>query len=317
MAAAVTVVETSAVDLTRLETALCELWKDLERQDRERPLSRALTLNLVGVWPDGDRRDAQHTLARLLLRHPCRALVLMPETSGGRLRASLVAQARPDGFLGRRLVLEQVTLAGGSSDLERAPGLVRPLLLSDLPTCLFWNGPLPPDARALRPLARLADRVIVDSSRFVAPAADLDRLQAGLGPHPLDLSWFRVRPWRRALAEAFEHLAWQQGDPVAVDIGHGPHPGAVAASHLLAQWLRARLAANVQTRPVAVPEPELLEPAVLDLAHGHDKVVVRHEALGLRLRVDVTRQDHCLLPFHLPGSRGSRGDLLAAAVDQR
>ena len=52
------------------------------------------------------------------------------------------------------------------------------------------------------------------------------------GQHITDLSWLRLRPWRRALAEAFERVPWTPGTKASGSVRHGRM--ATAAAILLA-----------------------------------------------------------------------------------
>ena len=47
---------------------------------------------------------------------------------------------------------------------------------------------------------------------------------------------------------------------------------------------------------------------------GAAEVQISH-AGDSRLKVEVSLADQCVLPFHIPASRGSAGKLLAAAID--
>jgi glucose-6-phosphate dehydrogenase assembly protein OpcA len=304
------------VAIHELAVGLRELWRALEEAAGERPLSRALALNLIAVAERECEAELQAALERVLLRHPCRAFVLLLDASGATpaMAATLGAHVRDSG-IGRVVLQEQITLRLTPADLHKAPGVVRPLLASDVPSHLFWSAPLPRADAELLALARLADRVVVDGCRLADPLRDCARLRA-LPVRVVDLTWFRLAPWRRALAEAFEHFSWNEAGGTRVRILHGPDPGALCASHQLGEWLHERLRAEVVIAPhPRAPAVATFEPADLELRHRGATVSIVHLPAQQRLRVAVTLDDVCLLPFLTPVSRGSPGDLLAAAID--
>jgi hypothetical protein len=165
-------------------------------------------------------------------------------------------------------------------------------------------------------MARLADQTIVESCRFRDPVGDLQRLQAIPEIAVVDLAEFRLRPWRRALAEAFEQFGWRPEIATEATLLHGRTPGAVAASYTLSRWLLERLRAATELRPCDDRDCPEGEPLRLELVHGDVHVVVEHLGGACRLRTTVTLADRCLLPYVTPASRGRIGDLLAAAVDR-
>lgn len=309
-----TALEHRVEDLARLDSALRELWNEIERQDGERTLSRAVTMNFIGVADADGMPLLREAFTSVLHRHPCRAFLVEIRPDGAGLQARVAARAKAEG-LGRRTVMEEITLQVDGHQFPRIPGLIRPLLVSDVPTHLFWARGLPDNAFALSTMGRLVDQVIVDSSLFEQPERDITRLMALRNLTTCDLTWFRLRPWRRALAEAFELVGHDPSRPTTVTIVSGPETGARAAAFKLGEWLRARLGAGVTLEPAPGADPALapLWPCRVVLHHGAAEMVLTH--VPPRLRLDVTLGDRCLLPYWTPVSRGSRGDLLAAAID--
>ena len=320
---------TLAEENARIEAlgeALTRLWRREEQRQDAPPLSRCLTINLIAVAPAEREPELREAIQRVLLRHPARVFRVLLERQPDTLTASAEAQVRKHGQ-SRVLVLEQLNLRVGKAHLAKVPGLVRPLLVNDIPVHIFWAGPLPEDLAPVRLLAKMADSAVVDSSQFADPAPDLERL-GHLRPVPVrDLTWFRLSSWRRALAEALETFDWSPKVATRITIAHGPAAAAEAASLVLRDWLLAKLGAPAQLVELAagddggggsaasVAEPPALEPARIEVEHGAVHVQVTHLRTEPCLRVDVTLRDHCLLPFHRPASRGTPGDLLAAAVD--
>ncbi|MEM7200393.1 MAG: glucose-6-phosphate dehydrogenase assembly protein OpcA [Planctomycetota bacterium] len=300
-------------DVEDLSDALAALWEQIEASDPT-PLCRSLTANLIAVAPLTQDAWLRETLGRVLLRHHCRAFLILLDPDEPGLAAELAARWTSEGQ-GRQTVLEEISLRTAPSGLARAASTIRPLVEQDLTSHLFWAGPLPTNAFELTTMARLTDRVIVDSAAFGAPVSDLARLREIPEIAPVDLAWFRTRPWRRALAEAFERFSWDPQQPTTVRLQHGSACGAVAASLGLRDWLQHRLRAEVVLETSGADDAPDGEPTALELRHGAVRIELSRQDAPSRLRILVTRGDHCLLPWETPASRGQVGDLLAAAVD--
>src|SRR6267154_2194538 len=82
---------------------------------------------------------------------------------------------------------------------------VLPLLESDLPTVIWWQGDFLKRTDLFRRLVAVADRVIYDTSTWIDPQSQLAPLARRIAEHPrcnfVDLSWTRLGLWRRLTAE--------------------------------------------------------------------------------------------------------------------
>jgi len=304
-----------AVEIHGIERALLASWREIAESSGE-GITRTLTANLIAVCADPHRHpDMEQAVQRAVQRHPCRAFAVV----GGAdtLSASLSTSTMRSG-LGTAIVLERVDLECPDDDFDKLPGLLRPLMEGDVPSHLYWHGPIDTPGRIV-PIGDLVDRVIVDSSTFSDPVADLGRMQSLTSEHGFtvcDLTWFRLRPWRRALAEAFQHVAWTPEIPTRAVIHHPTDGRGLAAALQLAEWLRDRLRASITLmHGVGEGPPDHHEPVEVALAVGDAFVRVHRMAGSPRLELTVTLADHCRLPTQLPVSRGACGDLLAAAMD--
>lgn len=314
MAETLTTIERQHVEVTALPGALAELWAQIEASENE-PLIRSLTLNFLWVTRRAQEPGLSEAIERLLVRHPCRAFVVVLE-DGDReadVQAQLGAVIR-QGKRSRQTVLEMIRLEAPARSFAAIPSIIRPLVVNDLPVHLFWGTPLPENTEDLMTMVRIADQTIFDSCLFDDPIGDLDRLAAMTELRSVDLAFFRLRPWRRALAEAFESFGWSADRATRVELVHGPECGAVAAVRTLSLWLEQRLGAVVTAREVRSDAPPS-EPWSLELHHGDVKVCIEHAGSAPQLTTTVTLPDRCLLPFSTHASRGRLGDLLGAAVD--
>ncbi len=296
----------------KIPAGMRSLWRQCLPGGDGGDVARSMTINFLGVALAENADVLNEALQRLQRRSPCRAFLVLIDDAAKPGAAELAATTRGTGSV-RDIVLEEILVRVPRSAFAALPGLIRPLLMNDLPNHLFWAAPWPADAGHFDALADLCDHVVIDSRRLADPTRDLAALAAlhapGSVPHRVtDLAWLRLRPWRRALAEAFQRVPWVAGTKAQATIRHGQ--GGKASALLLADWLRARLGASVQCDPNgnAVGSPD-------DVVVRTGGFEVELQLARQQIRVHVTTPEHCYLPFTVPSSRGSDGDLLAAAID--
>ena len=211
-------------DLAQVERALAA--------DRERGAGavRATTLNLIVYAPTAeDVVFTQHALERIGGSRPLRAIVATAGTDG--VRATVATSC----WLGsgmHQVCAEQIFLTARADAL---PSAVLSLLVTDLPTFTWWQGPIPQGQAILADLARLSSSTVVDSSvSSLEGVAGVGRLDSWV----TDLAWLRLEPWREAIASVFDPAAAAAvlDDTQAVSVA-----GPVNEARLLAGWLRSRL----------------------------------------------------------------------------
>jgi glucose-6-phosphate dehydrogenase assembly protein OpcA len=135
------------------------------------------------------------------------------------------------------------------------PFALRRLLIGDLPTNLWWAVARPPamGGTLLFELAEVADQVIYDRCGWPEPARGLAATSTWLERFERppargrrrrigsDLTWRRLRPWRRLVAEALDPStapgALETIDEIIVD--HGPN--SVTSAWSLSSWLVTHL----------------------------------------------------------------------------
>lgn len=172
------------------------------------PHARASVLNLiVNVVDDAAADRVVHTLMGLGVRHPSRAVVLVPEP-GDRpepLDARISTHCHDAVGGGDQICYEEVVLTVRGEAANHLNGIVAPLLIHDLPTHVWWPGNCPFNDPVFDQLIDLGDRLIVDSSDFVDLLGGLRRLanlrrRSGVG----DLTWERLAWWQELTAQFFD-----------------------------------------------------------------------------------------------------------------
>ena len=172
------------------------------------PHARASVLNLiVTVVDDGAADRVVHTLMGLGVRHPSRAIVLVPEPASGAapLGARISTHCHDAANGGDRVCYEEVVLSVRGEAAGHLSGIVAPLLIHDLPTHVWWPGDPPFRDPVFEQLVEMADRLVVDSSDFTDLLAGLRRLgtlrrRSGVG----DLAWERIGWWQELTAQFFD-----------------------------------------------------------------------------------------------------------------
>jgi glucose-6-phosphate dehydrogenase assembly protein OpcA len=241
------------VDLGRVRSELSRLHTELGEvgaPDPDHPHPRNSVLNLVIAVSDEEREEeVRQVVQAVAAGHPLRAIVLhrLPADGEG-LDAEISTEAHHL-VRGRSVQLESVTLRVRGPAAEHTASLVEPLLVSDVPTYLWWTGTPPLADQGLHDALAASDALIVDSAQFadaVQSFLDLAALAERLGGRLgfVDLEWVRQKPWREALAQFFtpasrrEMLAGLERVEIE-SIGQGA--GGRIGGTLLAGWLMSAL----------------------------------------------------------------------------
>ncbi len=174
------------------------------------PHARASVLNLIVTVVDDAAADrAVRTLLGLGVRHPSRAIVVVPDgghDGGGPLDASISTHCNEQANGGGdRVCYEEIVLTVRGEAADHLNGVVAPLLIHDLPTHVWWPGDPPFGDPVFDQVVEMGDRVIVDSGDFADLLGGLRRLtqlrrRSGVG----DLSWERLAWWQELTAQFFD-----------------------------------------------------------------------------------------------------------------
>ncbi len=295
----------------RLGDGLRRAWQAACPEADGGDVARALVANFVGVCTAADEPALRQALTHLPSRTPSRAFVVVIDPTAAAATATVRVTARCSGAL-RDIVHEDLALQVPPAWFGHLPGLIRPLLMADLPTHLFWCGEPSLHTGWLESLTNLSEHVVFDTRRFRVPLVDLEvvRALATRGVRCTDLHWLRLRPWRRALAEGLSRALYRPGEPLRATIHCGRL--ALGGAQLLGEWLEQRLQAGTDVQEVPSAETDGAPTAIELRSPTWQITAVR--ATG-HVSVTVTTAERCLLPFRVPQSRGSDGELLAAAMD--
>ncbi len=222
-----------------------------EAPDDEHALPRNCTMTLVAIAPtEADERLAQKTCLEIASEHPSQSIVIREEAPlrGHHLDAWITTEVRrPETYCA--VECEIITLHVRGKAADHLDALVDPLLVSGVPTYLWWLGTPPFRKKELLDVLRIGDGLVVDSAQFVEPYHSflgLSRLLK-VAHHRLglaDLQWSRLRPWRETIAQFFSPLdrrAFLSGiSEVGIDYA-GEGRGNRVAAGLITGWMAAAL----------------------------------------------------------------------------
>ena len=238
-------------ELDRVDRELRSFWS-APPAPGEAPKARASTRNIIVVAGTAELAASFSAVVDDVLQSiPARAIVVGLDPDGSdALEATTTAVCTPGAGGGPAICSERVTLQARGGVCARMASCVSTLCATDVPTTLIWLGRVHADDLLFAPLARDADRVILDSERgSLSDLAHLARWAAGLplGERPgvADLAWTRLAPWQELCARMFDEprLRDLAARVTRVGISQASAIGAPLAPEgaLLLAWLATRL----------------------------------------------------------------------------
>ncbi|MEX0800267.1 MAG: glucose-6-phosphate dehydrogenase assembly protein OpcA [Dehalococcoidia bacterium] len=245
--------EVRAVDVAEIEHALTGLWMSAAGADGDAPIVRASALTLVAYVTDPRSADRiAEVIAQASRRHPNRSIVIVnePRHSLEGPEATISARCQVPHAGGKQVCSEQITLRASGPVLDELHGTVLPLLVSDMPVFLWWQGLPDLGSHLFGQLLANCDRLIVDSDQFpsqraAAALAGIHRLAREEAVSATDINWSRLTAWRELIAQFFDappargYVARLDG--VTVQIASERAPANLTEGLLLVGWLASRL----------------------------------------------------------------------------
>ncbi len=240
------------VDIAAIDRELTKLWKPPEGHAGDHhALTRACMSNLIihgttreqaGLIPD--------EIDVLVRHHPARVLLLVDEDDreGTAIEAFVSARCHLSGKHSQ-VCSEHVTINASGDAVRRLPSVARSLLIGDLPTTLWWaSDEAPPlGGELFGELAAMSAQLIYSSQAWTDPALGTLAMADWAGavdpdePDIADLSWGRLKPWRRLMSQSLDPAVLPGAlDAIdRVDVEYGPL--GLPQAWLLVGWLSSRL----------------------------------------------------------------------------
>ncbi|HEY7891472.1 MAG TPA: glucose-6-phosphate dehydrogenase assembly protein OpcA [Solirubrobacteraceae bacterium] len=222
-----------------IEGALRELLA--ERHAEHGGFAPARVLNMVAFVERQYSGEIANRLRGVGRYHASRLVVLSYHPSQRSLDARVTVASEGDPQPGELALLrETVVVQVGAQHLNDLLTIVDPLLVSDMPTLMWWPHGHP---QTLEALISLAQAVLLDSIDEPAAGAAIDRAcELSRELYVVDLAWLRSTPWRERIAATFDPVPMRAelGQITSVTVTH--HPASAVPALLLLGWLSSRLA---------------------------------------------------------------------------
>ncbi|HKY03845.1 MAG TPA: glucose-6-phosphate dehydrogenase assembly protein OpcA, partial [Blastocatellia bacterium] len=243
------------LNISAIEKELTSLWKQASEDGSDGGVIRACLLNLMVYVPDpSEASKVDDIIMEITAEHPARALLMVVDrdASDSSLEAEVTSRCTLPSGLSKQVCCEQVTLRGSGEQAGEMPSAVVPLLLSDLPTYLWWRAVPQLTDKFFKRLGDVSDRVIIDSTEFADQYSELQNLAALLRDNPKwtafsDLNWARLTVIRALLAGFYDVAEYRAmlDNLERVSIEYAPMDGKggviPARALLLAGWMTSRL----------------------------------------------------------------------------
>jgi glucose-6-phosphate dehydrogenase assembly protein OpcA len=270
---------------------LAELWVSLGKETEPGQSSgvlRACSMTLVATADESeDPSDVWATLAALMPEHPSRAIVIRFRQSPDRALSSRVfSQCWMPFGQRRQICCEQIEIIASDASLPDLPAVIVPLAVADLPVVLWCRGSRLFRLADFPQLAKVAQKLVIDSAAFPSAAEILGQLDASVRPVEAlaDLAWTRLTRMRELISQIFENRSYlsRLGSVSEVHIAFGGAT-APARAYYLAAWLIECLE-SAGAKPGVIWEPVTTESRgrllrVELMAPGRD---------GLRVSIGIT-----------------------------
>ena len=226
--------------------------------DDDHPHPRNCVMTLVAVTAtEEDEQRAMRECTAIAVHHPSLAIVVrdQADVKEGRIDASITAPPPvPAGGTASPVHYELVTLHVRGAAAAHLAGLVDPLLVSGVPTYIWWLATPPFGSKELRDALQIADAVVVDSGRFARPyhsflalAETSAHVHKRLGL--ADFQWARLDPWRQSVAQFFappDRRKFLSGiSEIGIDYAGEGRGNRIAAAVLIG-WLAGALGWKLQ-----------------------------------------------------------------------
>lgn len=261
--------DTDALDTGAIHDELNRLWAEIggprhggnapgERVAESYPgggeLMRANTLNLIAVADDdGIARLITSTVSQLSDFLPSRTIIFNTSQDSSRTKTWHVEVRLNEGETkgGPPIHFETITITVDPKMSGHLASLVSPLLISELPTFLWWPTGDFVGNLLFNDIVEIVDRLILDSARLGNDARALAQMRTLLDdeddPRLGDFTWIRLEPWRQLIAQFFDPVELQPClDNISqVNIAYAERRqesgSGFAAAMLVVGWLSSRL----------------------------------------------------------------------------
>jgi len=192
------------VQPSEIEKQLTKIWDALQGTGK----TRASLFNLIIYTTKNARIDYLYKVAQKLIeKFPSRVIfITIDDTASSDIVKTSVSVISSESKA-NTIACDLINIVLSTKNKERAPFMVLPHLLTDLPIYLLWGDDPSKIDPISQKLEKLATRVIFDSEStqdLVNFAKAILNHKTSSGSDIADLNWARTEGWRQLLAETFK-----------------------------------------------------------------------------------------------------------------
>jgi len=202
----------AAGNLRRIEEMLSLLWEEGDGADAKPPAVRACMGNLIiYLEREDDRNDIQNIVSEVVRVRPSRVILMFayPDLPDEPVQVSVTAQCWLEGSNRERVCSEQIKIRATGKKIFDLPGIVVPLLVSDVPVHLWWRDRFLDRQELFEGFIDSIDHVIFEGLHWknlpekVARVEELTRRLKGRVA-VTNFNWSRLLPWQQRIAQFFD-----------------------------------------------------------------------------------------------------------------
>jgi glucose-6-phosphate dehydrogenase assembly protein OpcA len=242
-------------NLRSIEELLSLLWIQREEEKDRPPPVRACTGNLVVYLErEDDRHDILEIVGEVVRVQPCRVILMSayPDEPERPIEVSVNALCWLEGASKEKICSEQIQVRAHGKKVLDLPGIVVPLLVSDMPVFLWWRDRFLARQELFEKFEDHIDHVIFEGLHWKNLVEKVEqvlaitrRLKGRVGV--TNFNWSRLLPWQMRIAQFFEPGMYQKDlehlSRVAIEY-HTPEEqqeGRFFQALLLTGWLAGQL----------------------------------------------------------------------------
>lgn len=189
---------------SQIENQLITIWDSLQGTGK----TRACLFNLIIYTQKNKRVDYFYKVAQKLIeKFPSRIIfVTVNEEAPSETLKTSVAVITSESE-NNATACDLINIMLSLKNRERAPFMILPHILTDLPVYLLWCDDPSQNDPVSQKLEKLATRVIFDSEsadHLTSFATAILKHKENSGSDIADLNWARIEGWRQLLAETFK-----------------------------------------------------------------------------------------------------------------
>jgi glucose-6-phosphate dehydrogenase assembly protein OpcA len=239
----------SSFTVESIESELKHAWSELGAQAEEKntvaPVRTSILTLVVIARGEAEITHARTTLHSLVRVLPSRVILVGIRSDREHLRAQVSAHCSFSSS-DQASCYELIEIETGQENLRAIPSILTQLEISDLPTFIWWIGPVDLSSPEFSRISGAAQRVIIDSARFNHPLESMSHYAEYMARNHgnlagTDLTWTRLLTWRELLAQSFDNPEAQAMLSSLQRVDMTYDPGYEADALLTAGWLASRL----------------------------------------------------------------------------